>query len=509
MASISFEAIPDGSFLKTPMKKIIPATIIALTVIFSHAAAQHHHMNMPEQKADKKDASRHAPPKAHTSHMLESDTVMHMDEDMEGMNMEDADTASDMAGMSHTQHGSGMGDMSHFLSPHLPMSRNGSGTGWNPDASPMYMYMHHAGKWMYMLHGNLYVRYNKQDIGDKGTRGDEQWDVPDMLMAAGQRPVGRKGLFHFSTMFSLDALFTGQRGYPLLFQSGESAHGVPLVDRQHPHDLFSELSVSYAYSFNKKSDAYLYLGYPGEPALGATTFMHRASGMDNPDAPIGHHWVDATHITFGVATLGYRLGKLKAEGSLFTGREPDENRYDFDPPRFDSRSARLWFNPNASWSLQVSHGLIKSPEALHPDEDVYRTTASASYSEAFGGERFLNITGLWGMNKQRDHEGEHAALLEAAWRANRLVIYSRYEWVQKSVEELNLDEAIFGHNTRFAVNAFTLGAGYDILRSGSIRTALGTQFSVFHSDAQLEPLYGKNPMAWEAYLRFYPAMMRH
>jgi hypothetical protein len=31
--------------------------------------------------------------------------------------------------------------------------------------------------------------------------------------------------------------------------------------------------------------------------------MHRPSQHD-PDAPIGHHWQDSTHITFGVATLG-------------------------------------------------------------------------------------------------------------------------------------------------------------------------------------------------------------
>ena len=75
------------------------------------------------------------------------------------------------------------------------------------------------------------------------------------------------GCVAFGAMFSLDALFTGQRGYPLLFQTGESAHSVPLVDRQHPHDLFSALEVSYAHSFNKKSDAYLYVGYPGELSI--------------------------------------------------------------------------------------------------------------------------------------------------------------------------------------------------------------------------------------------------
>ncbi len=422
-------------------------------------------------------------------------------EDMEGMN---ADTAM------HGGHGTGMrGNMSHILSLHLPMNRNGSGTGWNPDESPMYMYMRHTQDWMFMLHGNVFVRYNKQDLTGKGVRGDAQWDAPNMLMAMGQRRVGKKGLFHFSTMFSVDAFVTGQRGYPLLFQSGETAFGEPLVDRQHPHDLFSELSVSYARSFSPDADAYVYVGYPGEPALGATTFMHRASGMDNPDAPISHHWIDATHITFGVTTLGFRWKDFKLEGSSFTGREPGENRYNFDKPRFDSRSARLWWSPNASWTMQVSHGFLKSPEALHGDEDVYRTTASASYSKQLGnGEHFFNATGLWGMNKVEGQDGEHAALLEAALRKERLVVYGRYEWVQKSGEELNLDEDDFGHDALFPVNAFTLGAGYDVLRFGPLRTSLGAQVAAFRADERLDALYGKLPFSGEVYLRIYPGLMR-
>src|SRR5207253_9881589 len=172
----------------------------------------------------------------------------------------------------------------------------------------------------------------------------------------------------------------GEKGYPLLFQTGETANGRPLVDRQHPHDLFSELAISYSYALSKKTDVFAYLGYPGEPALGPVTFMHRPSSLDNPNSPISHHWVDATHITFGVVTIGFRLGKFKLEGSSFTGREPNGNRYSFDKPRFDSRSGRLAFNPNKNWAIQVSHGFVKSPEELHPVENIYKTTASVVYS---------------------------------------------------------------------------------------------------------------------------------
>lgn len=402
---------------------------------------------------------------------------------------------------------SSMGNMSHSFSLHLPMSRNGSGTGWLPDASPMYGYMYHSKKWMYMLHGNLFLRYNNQDFTNKGSRGDSKIDAPDWLMFMGQRQVGKNGLFHFSSMFSLDALIGGGAGYPLLFQSGEAYKGKSIVDRQHPHDLFSELSLGYSQALSKKSDVFLYVGYPGEPALGPVAFMHRPSALDNPDTPLSHHWVDATHITFGVATLGYRYGNWKIEGSSFTGREPDEYRYGFDKPLFNSWSSRLSYNPSQNWALQVSHGFIKSPEALHPEEDINRTTASAIYSLPLAGNSTFNATAVWGLNKAKDHDGENAFLLEESWRKNKLSVHTRYEFTQKSTEELSLDERQYGHNAVFPVNAFTAGFSYDFLSIGQTKLAGGSQFTLYHADPKLNTLYGKNPMAFEVYLRLYPGRM--
>ncbi|GGI27177.1 hypothetical protein [Pedobacter mendelii] len=415
---------------------------------------------------------------------------------------------STMKGMNHDMHNMNMTTpMSHSYSLNLPMSRNGSGTSWLPDASPMYGLMIHSKKWMYMLHGNIALRYTKQDVGDKGNRGDDKFDAPNWFMAMGQRKIGEKGLVHFGAMLSLDRLTEGGNGYPLLFQTGESWKGNPLVDRQHPHDLFSELSVAYTYAFSKKSDLSLYLGYPGEPALGSVAFMHRPSALSNPDAPISHHWNDGTHITFGVATIGYRYDKFKVEASSFTGREPDENRFDFDKPRFDSYSARLSFNPNKNWALQVSHGWIKSPESLHANEDVNRTIASAIYALPLGDEKSLNATALWGLNKTKGHEGENAVLLETAYRVKKLSLYSRYEWVQKSTEELNLNESFYGENL-YGVHALSAGINYDVLNLKKFRGAIGTQISFYNTNNALNNLYGKNPIGAQVFIRIYPALMK-
>lgn len=395
--------------------------------------------------------------------------------------------------------------MSHAFSRNLPMNRNGSGTGWLPDSTPMYGYMFHAKKWMFMAHGNIFARYTNQDIFNKGSRDDDKFDAINWFMFMGQRQVGKRGLLRFSSMISLDNVFGGD-GYPLLFQTGESWKGRPLVDRQHPHDLFSELSLGYTHAINKKTDVFIYTGYPGEPALGSVAFMHRVSALYNPDAPLSHHWNDGTHITFGVVTAGVRLGKFKIDGSIFTGREPDEHRNDFDRPRFDSYSGRISYNPNTYWSFQASQGFIKSPESTNPAEDVYRTTASAIYSKPLRQGHFLNATALWGLN--RSHGNEHAVLLEASWVMKRLAVYGRYEFVQKSVEELNLDEHLYGHDAQFPVNALTLGLSYDVLQGKAGRVALGTQATVYAADSRLDALYGANPVSGQVYLRFYPPQMK-
>lgn len=408
--------------------------------------------------------------------------------------------------MSHEMNAGEGPPMSHAYSLNLPMNRNGSGTGWLPDASPMYGYMLHSKKWMFMFHGNIFIRYNNQDIDNKGTRGDAKVDAPNWFMAMGQRKVGEKGLFHFSTMFSLDPLFGGE-GYPLLFQTGETFHDLPLVDRQHPHNLFSELSIGYTYAFTKDLDAFVYLGYPGEPALGPVAFMHRPSAMNITNSPLGHHWQDATHITFGVATVGFRYKIFKLDGSLFTGREPGEGRYGFDEPAFDSYAYRLTANPSKTLSLQVSKAFIKSPEAFHPGEDIDRTTASILHVLPLAGEnRFLNSAIVWGYNDSGEAHQENSFTVESNLQTNRLAIYGRYENIEKSAGELLLDQ--FEDHTLFKINALTVGLNYTVFRQWKTNLALGAQGTLYMAEEGLDPVYGNNPMSAEIYLRIGPALMK-
>ena len=512
------------------MKRILLA--LTALVILSTAQAQHEGHTHEHKKETKKKTTTKTPVKPaeqktapaqkpataapahddHSGHQHGTDTVPK--KAMAAPAAKDGHAGHDHGAMQQQQHDDhAMHNMSHLFSRNLPMNRNGSGTGWLPDNAPMngYMFMPKGSQWMYMLHGNVFLRYNKQDLLDKGSRGDSKLDVPNWAMAMAQRPVGQRGQLAFKGMVSLDPLFGGD-GYPLLFQTGEAYQGKPLIDRQHPHDLISELAVGYTHMLSPKSDVFLYVGYPGEPAIGPVAFMHRPSALQSPDAPLSHHWVDATHITFGVATLGLRYGAWKIEGSSFTGREPDEHRYNFDKPRFDSWSGRLSFNPSAKWALQTSHAFIREPEELHPGENVNRTTASATFGSRGYGHEFVSVTGLWGMNKTKGHDAEHAALLEGSYVVRRLGLFGRYEWVQKSAEELGVDgheyeQYGYHHDDIFPVHAFTAGVNYDLFSIGQTKIAGGGQLSFFAPDDRLAPLYGQNPISAQVFLRIYPSVM--
>jgi hypothetical protein len=385
-----------------------------------------------------------------------------------------------------------------------PMSREGSGTSWLPDSSPMYGKMFMSGGDMLMLHGAIFPRYTNVST----RRGDDRIDAPNWIMGMYSHQLGDNTQIGARLMMSLDPLTEGGRGYPLLFQSGESWHDQPLHDRQHPHDLFDELSVSLSQKFDHDFSAYIYFGYPGEPALGPPTFMHRPSAMDDPDAPIGHHWQDSTHITFGVVTAGLvcsRFGGMKIEGSIFTGREPDENRYDFDRPRFDSYSGRISWNPTKNLALQVSHGYIKSPEALEPQINIHRTTASAIYNLPLGPDRNWSNTFVWGQNNATGEGKTQSFLIESNYQRGRDTVYLRWERVEKSGHELVLDPPDESHI--FPIGGYTIGYVRDLSHGNGLDIGLGTQFTVNDRPDRLDRYYGGNlAYAFQFFLRIRPSL---
>jgi hypothetical protein len=386
----------------------------------------------------------------------------------------------------------------------VSMNRIGSGTTWIPDAAPLPTAEFMKGSWHLMLHGFVWAQYDKQG----GPRGDEQFGSTNwgMFMASRDFAGGR---FQARTMLSLDPWTVTAKGYPLLLQSGETYKGAPIVDRQHPHDFFKELALMYERPITSSVGVLLYGGPSAEPALGPVAFMHRSSAMDNPFAPLSHHWQDATHISFGVVTAGVFTHRLKLEGSVFNGREPDEARWNLDPIRLDSYSGRVTFNPTMNWSMAAGYGWLKSPEILKPTESVHRLTASVLHGAKLGTDGQVATSLIWGANA---HDGEisHSLLAETDAVLDRSnTILGRAEMVQKGADDLAIFSPISSVAPEDRFNVVAVSAGYirEVIRVRRATIGLGAMGTVNLIPSSLESDYGsRTPVGGTVFLRLRPTI---
>jgi hypothetical protein len=377
------------------------------------------------------------------------------------------------------------------------MAREASGTSWQPDTTPMDEPQFMLGPWMLMAHGYADAIYDDQG----GPRGASKGFSTSMGMLMARRPLGDSGTLGLRAMMSLDPLM-GANGYPLLFATGETADGrTPLVDRQHPHDLFMELSASYSLALSGGSSVFLYAGLPGEPALGPPAFMHRESGMDIPEAPITHHWLDSTHITYGVLTAGYVHHRWKIEVSAFRGREPNQNRFDVEAPALDSASARLSFNPGLNWSLQASGGYLHSPEQLSPGVNETRVTASASYTRPFGESDIWATTFAWGRKFNAPGRTLDGFLLESELVLHGLnTLFTRIERVDED-ELFDTSPASPLQGSAVTVDKISLGYIRDVRVAAHVKLGAGVLVSRYKYPSALDRAYGSDPTSFMLFLR--------
>ena len=385
----------------------------------------------------------------------------------------------------------------------LSESRMASGTAWQPDATPMYAVHFARGAWAIMAHWNLFAGYDHQG----SDRGDSKWILPGWGMLMEKRSIGG-GELELRQMLSIDPAGVGSKGYPLLLQTGESFKGAPLHDRQHPHDLFMELAVLYTRPISKALAIQVYAAPVGEPALGPVAFPHRLSAYSDPLAPLGHHWQDSTHISFGVFTAALMTRTLKLEGSWFNGREPDEHRSNFDFRRLDSYSGRVSFNPSENWSLQTSYGYLASPESLEPDQSVRRLTASASYTKALGSSGTLAAMAVFGRNDPSGGRATSSVLLEANYDTGaRSVFFGRAESLKKTGRDLVLSPAL--DEDVFSVTSLVAGYVFQVASTQRFVMGIGARASVNLIASGLEPFYGtRKPAGYAVFLQFHPSKMK-
>ena len=366
----------------------------------------------------------------------------------------------------------------------------------SPDPMTMMEEMEPMDHWMTMFHGYAFLNANRQG----GPSGDREFDSQNHVMVMCLRGLWG-GKFSLLGTFTLEPATIPPEGSAELFQRGETYHGLLLVDRQHPHDLFVQLAAAWERALSPGVKLRFYLAPVGEPALGPVAYPHRLSASENPTAPLSHHNHDSTHISSDVITLGLTAGFLTLEGSVFHGEEPDENRWDIDQGKLDSYSGRITLRPAEGFSFQFSSGYRKHPEALEPGNQT-RTTASLSYQRG-DASSFCAATVASGLN-QTDDGREWGHLFEWTWKfAGKNFFYGRMESVDRDFYELvhkqQRPEGV--EPDRVTVQAATLGFARNLPWPSEAELAAGADVTLYRFPSRLDSVYGGSPVSVHGFLR--------
>ncbi len=374
-----------------------------------------------------------------------------------------------------------------------------SGTDAEPASTPFGMLMATRGKWTFMLHGEAFLN----GIQQSGPRGADKLFSTNWLMPMAQRKFGRNSLT-LRTMLSLEPATVSARRYPELFQQGETAFGAPIVDGQHPHDLFMELAAIYDYNLGENTLLSLYLAPMGDPALGPSAYPHRESASEDPLAPLGHHLEDSTHVAADVVTLGMTYRNFRLEGSGFHGREPDENRWNVNSGKVDSWSTRATVSFHQDWTFQYSIGQLHSPGGVAPDDEVRRMTASLIYNKPTARGNWASLL-VWGRNQSLlDGNVGNSFLLESTLKfQGRNAVWGRVENVDRTNELLNSNNVASGLSERYftRIQAYTAGYDRELGRVPHLSIALGAQVDWYGVPAILKAPYGAHPVGGVVFLR--------
>lgn len=377
-----------------------------------------------------------------------------------------------------------------------------SGTGINPIAWPMPMIMRPLGSWKVMFMAQAFIN----DIQQSGPRGGDKLFSTNWFMANAEHRAGRNGAFEIQLMLSLEPATITDRRYPLLFQTGETAFGKPIIDGQHPHDFIMSLGFQYALSLNENTTLELYFAPVGDPALGPVAYPHRASAMELPVATISHHWQDSTHIANDVVTAGIAYKKIKLEASGFYGSEPDEFRWDIDSGPINSWSTRLWYFPTKNWAAQVSVGHLIHPEMLELGDQT-RSTASLAYSKPIPGGSWSSSL-IWGRNHNTyTKRNLNSYTLESVMPIHRHnFVTGRLELVDKDDlfdEQPAIEQFLDVHyGSTFRIGTYTLGYTRDIDIFPHVETGVGADITTYSTPPAIKPYYGDHPIGGVVFVRF-------
>ena len=364
-----------------------------------------------------------------------------------------------------------------------------------PEAAPVHEHSQPASNaWTWRADASAFFGYNYQY---RKFRDFDEFESQNWVMGTGSRTIGATQL-QLGTMLSIEAFTLADLGSPQVFQTGETFQGAPLIDYQHPHDLVMNLGGSIATTIDGTiyhAGAYIV----GEAPLGPPAFMHRPSAAENPQSPLSHHYLDSTHITPGVVRGGIERNGFRLDAGVFHGREPDDDRLDFDLGALDSFAAQLSWARGA-WSAQVSNGWLTQPEIVTP-YDATQSTASLAY---FAGNENRSTAWMAAFGQKREFHGNFEGyLLEGTLRRRqRHVVYSRAEWVIKDILDAGFHPIGIKHTHRKSpVGALTLGYINDLVRGRYGMFGVGGDVTGYAAASNLQDSYG-SPWSFHVFVRY-------
>lgn len=269
---------------------------------------------------------------------------------------------------------------------------------------------------MVMLHANSFIM---QTVEEK-PRGQDAISVPNMMMLDIGSSLGDRHYVNLEVMATLERWTFPRDGTPELLQLGESKDdGTLYLDAQHPHSSpLMGLTLSDTVSIGSDlGHAKIWIAPRGESTDGPIAFMHRPTGMVNPDAPLGHHiGQDAGHISSTVLGGLLNVKDWTLEFSTFHGAEPEPMNVDLPLGSPDSYAMRLSENLSAHLLAMASAAYVKSPEPDDPTLDhIWRYSVSLYADAKLDGGWRISDAVIWGLINSYDHVSALNSFAEEFW----------------------------------------------------------------------------------------------
>jgi hypothetical protein len=354
---------------------------------------------------------------------------------------------------------------------------------------------------MLMLHYNSFFT---QTI-EEGPRGRNAFSVPNMLMLDAGTSIGDRHYVNLEFMATAERWTFPDNGTPELLQIGEeNANHIPYIDAQHPHSSpIMGLTLSDTVTLGSGKDHLkIFFAPRGQTTDGPVPFMHRPTGMVNPDAPLGHHiGQDVGHISSTVIGGALRLSNTNLEISTFNGKEPEPAKVDLPLASPNSYAARLTqvFSPH--FYAMASAAYLKNPEPHDPHLDhLWRYSASFYNDHALDNGWRLHNALIWGLINDYDHASALNSLSEEFWlHKDRKNIWSRIEVLQRTPAQLAISSASPNHPKW--VTAATIGYTHKIARWDLADVGLGLSLTKDFLPTEFQSSYSGNPLSGKIFLQ--------